>query len=284
MDPLRPQDAGVDVTLVIPAYNVETRIVPLLQSARDQQGAKVETLVVDDASTDRTAEVAEHWGARVVRNEVNLDRSEARNVGARAARGKYIWFIDSDMELTPGIAQAAWEACEREQLDGLVIPERIRPANLWAKSRNLEFIINDSDEERFVLRFVRRDFFLQTKGFDASLIAAEDYDYHRRMLDHGARYRLLTGWHVWHHELTSMRRVLKKYYYYGLTMSLYIRRHKQLAVRQFSFPRRGYLKRLDLLLGHPWLTASLFFFKTLQYAAGLAGIVMAWLGWDRAKK
>lgn len=90
-----------DVTVVIPCYNEERFVADAIESVRRQSLADWECIVVDDASTDRSVKVI--WDAvagdgrvRVLRHRVNAGLSAARNTGLRAARGRFVTFLDSD--------------------------------------------------------------------------------------------------------------------------------------------------------------------------------------------
>jgi glycosyltransferase involved in cell wall biosynthesis len=86
----------ISVSVVIPAYNREATVEQAVASARAQTRPPCEVIVVDDASTDRTAEVADHAGAHVIRLEHNRGCASARNVGIRNASGDAIAWLDSD--------------------------------------------------------------------------------------------------------------------------------------------------------------------------------------------
>ena len=90
------------VSVVIPAYNSETNLAETLLSVLRQDYKSIEIILVDDASSDQTAAVAEDvlkkgnraW--RIVRHERNSGISSARNTGLRNAQGDYVWFMDHD--------------------------------------------------------------------------------------------------------------------------------------------------------------------------------------------
>ena len=109
--PLRggdPLPQTVPVTVVIPAYNRERMLARALGSALAQQPEPAEVIVVDDASTDGTAAVAEEMGARVIRHEHNSGEGAARNSGLASARREWIALLDSDDEWLPGHLAALW--------------------------------------------------------------------------------------------------------------------------------------------------------------------------------
>ncbi|WP_270847830.1 glycosyltransferase family 2 protein [Candidatus Collinsella stercoripullorum] len=88
------------VSVIIPAYNAETTIGSTLKSLINQTYNKLEILVIDDGSSDKTAEVVEDYIATDSR--VNLKRRDnggagaARNAGLEMVTGDYVTFVDSD--------------------------------------------------------------------------------------------------------------------------------------------------------------------------------------------
>jgi len=86
------------VSVVIPAYNEGDYLLSCLESIKNQDYAReYEVIVVDNASTDNTAEIARDWGAKVV-YEGKRSPACARQKGAEVATGKIIAFIDADTQ------------------------------------------------------------------------------------------------------------------------------------------------------------------------------------------
>ncbi len=89
----------IQVTVVMPAYNCERYIETAITSVLQQQ-VPLELIIVEDHSTDGTADVIRRFESdeRVIylHNEINAGVSESRNIGIRMARGKYIAFLDAD--------------------------------------------------------------------------------------------------------------------------------------------------------------------------------------------
>ena len=87
------------VSVIIPAYNAAPYVVAAVDSALAQTYAPVEIVVVDDGSTDGTAEVLRPYreaGTITYIYQKNAGLSSARNTGIRAARGDYVALLDSD--------------------------------------------------------------------------------------------------------------------------------------------------------------------------------------------
>jgi glycosyltransferase involved in cell wall biosynthesis len=114
---------GPLVTIIIPTYNRLRWIGECLDSVRAQTYPHVETLVIDDCSTDGTADWLRsepgYAFARVRVQPVNGGASVARNDGIAMARGELIVFIDSDDMLAPRHVETAVEAFRRDPALGL---------------------------------------------------------------------------------------------------------------------------------------------------------------------
>lgn len=119
---LSPSISALDlapVSVVIPAYNSEEFIGEAISSALAQTLRVSEIIVVDDGSSDQTAEVAARLGASVIRQE-HRGISVARNAGIRAAKHDWIAFLDADDIWEPKKIEYQWAAIRRHPDAGLV--------------------------------------------------------------------------------------------------------------------------------------------------------------------
>lgn len=95
------------VSVVIPCFNSEKWVAEAIDSALGQGVLHLEVVVVNDGSTDKTQQIIQEYGDRVlVVNQANAGVSSARREGVRRATGNYIKFLDSD-DVLPGGALAA---------------------------------------------------------------------------------------------------------------------------------------------------------------------------------
>jgi glycosyltransferase involved in cell wall biosynthesis len=100
------------ISFIIPAHDEERllgRTLRALDAAARPLGAPFEVIVVDDASTDRTAAIAREHGARVVRVS-HRQIAATRNAGARAAAGDLLVFVDADTVVTEAAVRGAVRA------------------------------------------------------------------------------------------------------------------------------------------------------------------------------
>ena len=87
------------VSVIVTTKNEEDVIGTLLKSIKKQTYPSIETLIVDNHSSDNTIKIAKKY--KVECFTFGPERSAQRNFGAKKSRGKYLLFLDADMELNP---------------------------------------------------------------------------------------------------------------------------------------------------------------------------------------
>jgi len=117
------------VTAVVVSYNTREELRRCLASLRAHSGLPCEILVVDNASTDGSADMvqSEYPEARVVRNRENVGFSRANNQGLREATGAYALILNSDAELAPGALPALAALLDARPRLGAVGPRTLNP-------------------------------------------------------------------------------------------------------------------------------------------------------------
>jgi len=112
------------LSVLIPVYNVAPYLAACVQSVAQQADAGVEILLLDDCSGDASwavmQQLAAQWPLRLLRHARNSGISAARNTLIDAARGRYLWFVDSDDMLLPG-AIAALRAIVQQHAPDMVL-------------------------------------------------------------------------------------------------------------------------------------------------------------------
>lgn len=120
------------LSIILPIYNVEKWLGRCVASIRNLglSPEDYEIVAVNDGSTDSSMQILESFreeelksGAEtapwVIVNQENKGLSAARNAGFKASHGTYVWFVDSDDYLLPGVGKTILEHAERERLDVL---------------------------------------------------------------------------------------------------------------------------------------------------------------------
>src|SRR5947209_609603 len=124
MNPLPPSAEKLSpaVSVIIPAYNYATYLPKAIDSVLKQRFTNYEIIVVDDGSTDNTADLIAKYGDRVrYVYQKNAGLPSARNTGIKAARGDYVGFLDADDEWHPNFLQNAMETFARLSPDFVVV-------------------------------------------------------------------------------------------------------------------------------------------------------------------
>jgi len=158
---------GVKVSVVIPAYNAERFISDTIKTVLAQTYEIFEIVVVDDGSSDRTAEVAAGFPRTRVIRQPNSGQSAARNTGIRAASGEWIAFLDHDDLWHPRKTEIQLRCVTADT--GVIHAERFDPihfGNLWHRQVHLA--------PSGVM--VRRQVLLDVGGFEESraILGVED--------------------------------------------------------------------------------------------------------------
>lgn len=113
----------IAISVVIPVYNVEKYIEECLRSVLEQTLRDVEVICVDDGSQDASMEVVEKYAKIdnriVIIHKENGGLSSARNAGIKAARGKYIYFLDSDDYILQDTLEFLYQEMEQDELDSI---------------------------------------------------------------------------------------------------------------------------------------------------------------------
>ena len=111
------------LSIIVPAYNVEQYLARCVDSCEsiDVPREDFELIIIDDGSSDATLQVANDCAQRYRNIEVlsqpNQGQSVARNVGIKRAKGKYLWFVDSDdYVLTSGVGEIL-NQCRKHNVD-----------------------------------------------------------------------------------------------------------------------------------------------------------------------
>jgi glycosyltransferase involved in cell wall biosynthesis len=166
------------LSFIIPAHNEEALIgetLRILRTSANAQGEPYEIIVVDDASTDRTAEIARAAGATVVQ----IDRRQiaaSRNAGARAARGDIFIFVDADTHVFPPTIRAAVAAIRDGAVGGGASIRLDAHTPLWARLTFvlLVWLMQVIHWAAGCFIFARRDAFEAVGGFDERYYATEE--------------------------------------------------------------------------------------------------------------
>ena len=231
------------VSVVISTKNTERTLKKCILSIRDQSYGNIEIIVVDNKSSDATLQIAEQHADLALTK--GPERSTQRNFGFSKAQGKYFCCIDADMILTPDVIFACVEKLESSNLDALVIHEESIGEGFWAQCKALERSSYSNDENIEAGRFYKREVYETVGGFNAKLIAAEDWDLHQRMEDAGYKFGSVKPIILHDEGKIRLWDLCKKKRYYGSKLPDFVSEQKKHNGFLFLF-KRLYIFRKSL--------------------------------------
>ncbi len=219
------------VSIIIPSRDSEWTIAECLRSIISQSYRPIEIIVVDCFSTDSTREIAKSMGALVISHR--SERSVAKNLGAKCAKGKYLYFVDADHVLGSNVITTCVKMIDNA--DAVLVNDQDIVRNsmisrLVASRRKLL----SHDPLNVAARFVRRDSFDRLGGFDTDLFAGEDLDFHRRFLlnDFKMAYSGATEWHLG--SPVDLRGLVNRSMYYSSNYLGYASKNPLISIKRMN--------------------------------------------------
>jgi len=285
------------VTVVVPVRNRELTIQPLLESLQklDYDRNKVEVIVVDGNSTDKTREIVKKYPVKLVvekRKGLNL----ARNTGIKCAKGEIVAFTDSDCRVPPN-----WITKIVENFKD----PRVSCVGGSAKALDSDFISQYADNSivRLMPLFMKREelekvkpFFRHPAGCNMAFRrkVAEEVGYFDENIQYGfdevefadricrAGYKMILDPDVlvWHKHRSTFREFLKQNFQYGKGSGLVLKRKRlKDAVSKWSFlGLMGFISWLAIVGSLTFLTftsiSSIFFWLLFGFT-GLPLLILA---------
>ncbi|MCD7791352.1 MAG: glycosyltransferase [Bacteroides thetaiotaomicron] len=111
----------MNFSIIVPVYNAEEYLRECVNSLLGQTLDKIEIILIDDGSTDKSGiicdSLADEYKNITVIHQKNQGQSVARNVGIRAATGKYIMFVDSDDYIVSNSCETFFKCAEQSGAD-----------------------------------------------------------------------------------------------------------------------------------------------------------------------
>lgn len=213
------------VSIIVPAKNEEKYIEHCLKSIRSQTFKNFELIVSDAESRDKTVKIAKKYADKIIADKTNVNVSAGRNLGAAAARGKILVFVDADTILLPDTLEKISAAFKKKTVVGASCPAL--PLTADPKYLFFYMVYNKYAKTSIKLRkphiagffcAYRKDAFDGIGGFDEHIGVFEDFDISQRISRLGqikfledtfvlTSHRRLAGWglkkfrrkymHVW---------------------------------------------------------------------------------------
>ena len=282
-DGLKSGAAPPRIAVIVPAYQAEGCVVRAVEALLDQTLGRdaYEVVVVDDGSSDRTAEVAGAAGARVLR-QANAGAAAARNHGVRETTADVLVFTDADCEPARDFLERLIAPLDDAAVDGAKGTYLTRQTEVVARLVQLEYesryaVTRRAEARDGKIDFVetyasafRRGVFERAGGFDDRIRMVEDQEFSFRAAAHGATMRFVPEARVHHLHASTWWRYARKKAGIGYWKVVVLRLYPERAVRDSHTPQT---LKLEVAL------AGLFWAALVAAApfAGWTGLRWAWL-------
>ena len=177
------ENSNIDVSVVIPVYNVEEYLPACIDSLMFQGELRLEIILVNDGSTDRSGAIADQYAQKdsriTVLHQINGGASAARNAGLKLAQGEYIAFLDSDDWVKENSLYELYREATKYQAD-------VVKGNLlyyYHENNITNGPFNKVSKEIQYIPFLGKDCFIQLVKTRAYPPMAVNYIYNRKYLE-----------------------------------------------------------------------------------------------------
>ena len=112
----------INVSIIVPVYNMQSYLEACLDSLVNQTLQKIEIIIIDDGSKDNSAQIIKEYAERypdIIRalHKENGGQATARNMGIRESKGEYIGFVDSDDVVDTNMYAEMYQLAKQKNCD-----------------------------------------------------------------------------------------------------------------------------------------------------------------------
>lgn len=260
------------VSIIIPTKNSANFLAKCLDSLKKQTYNKIEIIVVDNNSSDKTKDIARKYTKKVYNH--GPERSAQVNYGVAQAKGKFIYKIDSDFVLDKDVVKECVDKI-KEGFDAVVVHNTPDVSVGWiARIRKFEVDMYKYDITHSSARFVKKSVYEKINGFNEEITAGEDYDFQNKLNRSGYKTGFIKAEALHLGEPTSFWKHMMKYYEYGKDFHNFQKANKKEAKKQLAFGRSIYFKNWKNFVYHPILGIKFIFYNLCKYLFGGLGYII----------
>ena len=262
----------ISIILPVSEKEDEKNIIRCLDSLQKQTYRNFEVIIISSFQTGtRIKRLSGKYKFLKVYSG-DFSKSSARNFGSKKAKGKYLYHLDSDMALTPGVL----EECvlkAKKKIPAVIIPDRgIKHKNLILKCRALEREILNSNRTIAAPLFLEKKVFEDIKGYDESLDPADDWNLNMALKKKKIKTVKIKS-PALVKDSTNLKNILVKKYKMGGIYPSFREKYPDSNLSNIKVRRRDYFSNIKKFIKSPLTSITLFLLKTLEFLAFGWGLI-----------
>jgi glycosyltransferase involved in cell wall biosynthesis len=239
------------LSIIVPIFNEKENLQRLLPTLLKQKFDDFEIILVDDPKTD---DGTEEYVNSLKSSKINyfmhspgLRVPAKRNEGARISRGRYLYFIDADMEFPDEVLSEIHTTLKKSGARIVFVPERTPGSQLINRLKDFEKQLGAKNADLSAARVFERNLFEKLDGYNQELDNGEDLEFSDRAIKAGARF-VFADCEVNHYETSgdSLVGYLKTKWNYGKKSAKYLDSDRGNVVSKGTISRLGYFKSKKL--------------------------------------
>ncbi len=219
------------VSVIVPAYNASPHIEKCLSSISEQTIKNFEVILVDNCSTDDTAQRLEKYRFKILKPPEHTTAAGGRNYGAKSASGNIIVFVDADVVLNPDSIKDIADLVSEPGIAAVsaLYSEEIPQSDFFSQLQNLILVYRYSKMPKsagVICSFfcaINKDAFRAVGGYDEKMLYYEDIELGHRLSLNGYQCRLAHNIKVTHLKRYNYSNLLVDYFKKSVSLGSYIK-------------------------------------------------------------
>lgn len=266
------------VSIIIPTKGRADFLENCLKSIKAQTYKNIELIIVDGEPDSETLKLINKYKVTLYKYTPTLkkgsfDAPYKRNYGVKKSKGKYVYYVDADMELGKNLINEA-VGLFNKKYSALILPEDSFGVGIWAKAKNLERRCYLGDMGIEAPRFFNKSVWEKVGGLDQSLASGrDDGDLYYKLLENGYKVGR-TKSIVKHNEGNlTVAKLFNKKYRYGKDVLKYVSKRPKIGIYSYFPIRMSFFRNWRLFVSRPFDTFIFVIMKIIESFGGVIGVM-----------